>query len=123
MQKGGALTVDSSKLAAALADPTKDVTALFTQTTTDNTGIAVRFNTLLNDFLGVDGLISSRTDGISASIKSVQKRTDGMNRRLEQIEKRYRMQFTALDTLVSSMQKTSSFLTQQLANLPSTSSR
>jgi flagellar hook-associated protein 2 len=107
-------------LAAALADPTKDVTALFTQTTTDNTGVAVRLNTLLTGFLGTDGLISSRTDGISASIKSVNKRTLDMNRRLTNIETRYRAQFTALDTLVSSMQKTSSFLTQQLANLPST---
>jgi flagellar hook-associated protein 2 len=44
-----------------------------------------------------------------------------MNRRLAQIETRYRAQFTALDTLVSSMQKTSQYLTQQLANLPSTS--
>jgi len=38
--------------------------------------------------------------------------------RLQNIEKRYRAQFTALDTMIGSMNKTSSFLTQQLANLP-----
>ena len=121
VQKDGTLVVNSSTLAAALADPDKDVASMFTQTTSGNTGVAVRFNTLLESFIGVDGMISSRTDGITASIRTVQKRSDSMNRRLSQIESRYRAQFTALDTLMSSMQKTSQYLTQQLANLPSTS--
>jgi flagellar hook-associated protein 2 len=34
------------------------------------------------------------------------------------IEARYRAQFTALDSLIGSMSSTSSFLNQQLANLP-----
>ena len=38
--------------------------------------------------------------------------------RLAQIEARYRRQFTALDTAISGMTKTSNFLAQQLANLP-----
>jgi len=42
-----------------------------------------------------------------------------MDFRLEQIEKRYRAQFTALDSMLASMQQTSSFLTQQLAALSS----
>ncbi|MBK8579830.1 MAG: hypothetical protein IPN78_16910, partial [Candidatus Accumulibacter sp.] len=42
-----------------------------------------------------------------------------INSRLTQIESRYRKQFTSLDTLISGMTKTSNFLTQQLANLPS----
>jgi flagellar hook-associated protein 2 len=33
------------------------------------------------------------------------------------IEKRYRAQFTALDVAVGNMNKTSTFLTQQLASL------
>jgi flagellar hook-associated protein 2 len=37
--------------------------------------------------------------------------------RLSTIEKRYRAQFTALDTLVSSLQTTGSYLSQQLASL------
>jgi flagellar hook-associated protein 2 len=121
VQKDGSLALNASKLASALADPSKNVGALFNQTTSGNTGIAVRFRGLLEGFIGVDGVITSRTDGINTSIKSVRKRTDDMNRRLAQIETRYRAQFTALDTLVSSMQKTSQYLTQQLANLPSTS--
>ncbi len=121
MQKDGSLVTDKSKLTAALADPTKDVTVLFTQTTSGNKGIAVRFNELLDGLIGTDGLIPSRTSGINTSIKSLQKQTDALNLRLTQIEKRYRTQFTSLDTLMASMQQTSTYLTQQLANLPSTS--
>jgi flagellar hook-associated protein 2 len=122
VQKDGTLVTDSSKLSAALADPTKDVASLFTQTTTGNEGIAVRFNTMLEGIVGSSGLIASRTDGINATIKDLGRRADALNLRLTQIEKRYRAQFTALDTLVASMNQTSSYLTQQLANLPGSSS-
>ena len=37
---------------------------------------------------------------------------------MEQIEARYRRQFTALDSLLSQLQTTSSYLAQQLANVP-----
>jgi flagellar hook-associated protein 2 len=44
-----------------------------------------------------------------------------MERRLEAVEKRLRAQFTALDAMVASMLKTSSFLERQLATLSSSS--
>jgi flagellar hook-associated protein 2 len=122
VQKDGTLATDSSKLSAALADSTKDVKSLFTQTTTGNEGIAVRFNTILEGIVGSSGLITSRTDGITASIKDLGKRADALNLRLTSVEKRYRAQFTALDTLVASMNQTSTYLTQQLANLPGAAS-
>lgn len=118
VQKDGTLSVDSSKLSAALADPDKDVAAFFTQTTSGNEGIAVRFNKILTGMVGTNGLISSRTDGIDASIKDLQKRADSFSLRLEAIEKRYRTQFSSLDALVASMNQTSNYLAQQLANLP-----
>ena len=123
LQKDGTLLVDSTKLAAALADPTKDVAALFSATTVGNQGIAVRFNEALEGIIGGAGLIASRTEGIAASIKDIGKRREAITLRLTKIEARYRAQFTALDGLVASMNKTSEFLTQQLANLPGTSSR
>lgn len=122
VQNDGTLAADSSKLAAAIADPDKDVAALFSQTTSGNEGIAVRFNTLLDGIVGASGLIASRTDGITASIKDLGKRAEALQTRLLSIEKRYRAQFTALDSLIASMNQTSQYLTQQLANLPSSSS-
>lgn len=122
VQNDGTLAADSAKLAAAIADPDKDVAALFSQTTSGNEGIAVRFNTLLDGIVGASGLIASRTDGITASIKDLGKRAEALQTRLLSIEKRYRAQFTALDSLIASMNQTSQYLTQQLANLPSSSS-
>lgn len=119
MQKDGTLAVDSSKLSAALADTTKDVNSLFTQTTSGNQGIAVRFYNALDAIVGSSGLITSRTNGINSTIKDIQKRADALQLRLTDVEKRYRTQFAALDTMVASMNKTSSYLSQQLANLPS----
>ncbi|BBP03865.1 hypothetical protein TPL01_04440 [Sulfuriferula plumbiphila] len=81
-------------------------------------GYAYQFNTLANSLLGTGGLISASTDGINASLKSLAKDQLDLNAQLVNIEARYRAQFTALDTMISSMNTTSSFLTQQLANLP-----
>ena len=64
-----------------------------------------------------DGAIASRTTGINATIKDLDRQRDVLDRRLAQIEARYRKQFTALDTLMSSMTATSTFLTQQLQQL------
>jgi flagellar hook-associated protein 2 len=122
LQKDGTLLVDSTKLAAALADPAKDVAALFATTTVGNQGIAVRFNNAMEGIIGSTGLIASRTEGIAASIKDISKRREAITLRLTKIEARYRAQFTALDGLIAGMNKTSEFLTQQLANLPVNSS-
>jgi flagellar hook-associated protein 2 len=84
-------------------------------------GYADRLNKLMDTFLGTSGLISGRTDGLNRSIKDIGKSRDAVNERLVETEKRYRAQFTALDAALSSMTNTSTFLTQQLANLPSSS--
>lgn len=123
LQSDGSLAVDESTLSSALSDPENDVSTLFRQETTGNEGIASRLDAILDGLIGTEGLVSSRTDGISANIKSVQQRSESMARRLEQIEQRYRAQFSALDALLAGMQRTSQYLTQQLANLPSTSTQ
>lgn len=113
----GSLTVDSGKLDAALKDPAKNVSAFFAGSE-GLTGFAAKLSERLDGFIDSDGLITGRTDGINASIKAIDKQREALSARLEQIEKRYRAQFSALDSLVASMTQTSTFLTQQLANLP-----
>jgi flagellar hook-associated protein 2 len=117
VQKDGTLSVDSTKLSAALSDPTKDVASLMTQATAGNQGIAVRFNTLLTQMLGPTGLFQSQSDTIKASLKTNADEQNQWNVRLNQIQAAYLAQFNALDTAVASMQSTQSFLTQQLTSL------
>lgn len=85
-------------------------------------GIAWQIDQALTSMLGTDGAVAGRTKGISSSIKDIDNRRELLNRRMVEIEKRYRAQFNAMDQLVASMQQTSNYLTQQLANLPGTSS-
>ena len=81
-------------------------------------GYAYKLDKLADSLLASSGPISSSTDGIDRIIKDIGNRREVMNRRLISIESRYRAQFTALDQLMSSMTKTSNYLSQQLANLP-----
>lgn len=81
-------------------------------------GYAYQLSKVVDTLLASDGPIASRTNGISATIKDIAKNKDALTARLASTEKRYRAQFTALDSVISKMSTTSSFLTQQLANLP-----
>jgi flagellar hook-associated protein 2 len=81
-------------------------------------GYADRFNSLISTLLASDGPLTARSEGLNASLKSLTNQKARISDRLVDIEKRYRAQFTALDVSISSMNKTSAYLTQQLANLP-----
>jgi flagellar hook-associated protein 2 len=78
-------------------------------------GYAYQLNNLASSFLGSSGFIAGRTTGLNATIKDIDKQKEAFSERLVDIEKRYRAQYTALDTSISSMSATSSFLTQQFA--------
>lgn len=84
-------------------------------------GYAAQLDGVLKNLLSDEGILVSRTDGINASIKRLDKQTDALNVRLAAIEARYRAQFTKLDTLLSSMASTSAFLTQQIASIKANS--
>jgi flagellar hook-associated protein 2 len=81
-------------------------------------GIAARLNDTLTSILGSDGAVKASTDGAQSTITDLNKREDAMQKRLDQIEQAYYSQYTALDTLISSLKTTGDYLTQQLAALP-----
>lgn len=120
LQRDGSLVFTSSKFDAAMSSSTSNVGDLLSSTSTTSSGLAVRMTASLDGILSSTGLLASRTEGIGRSITDVGRQRETLSRRLVQVEARYRKQFTALDSLVASMQKTSQYLTQQLANLPST---
>ncbi|HCX34098.1 MAG TPA: flagellar hook protein [Rhodocyclaceae bacterium] len=116
-QRDGTLALDATVLEQALADPAKDLSQLFAASGAVN-GIAAQIDTLVTGYTETQGLIADRTDGLQGSIEVLDRRAEAMQFRLDAIEARYRAQFTALDRLISSMNQTSAFLTQQLASLP-----
>lgn len=80
-------------------------------------GYAYQFNQLSTSLLGASGPIAARVDGINSSIKGITTSRNEINLRLVTTENRYRAMFSNLDLTISSMTKTSNFLTQQLAQL------
>ena len=115
-QADGSLATDATKFAAALADPSKDLSKLFTSTGSIK-GYGWQMNVLLGKLISPVGPMTNHANSFSASIKSIGTQQASINARLVGIEARYRAQFTALDTMVASMTTTSTFLTQQLASL------
>lgn len=81
-------------------------------------GFAGQLNTLLQNYLDNDGILAAREDGLNGSIEGLQDQRDALDLRLEKLEAQLVAQFSALDSLVAQFQSTSTFLTQQLANLP-----
>ncbi len=116
LKTDGSLSVDATKLGAALADPTKKVAELFAGNGTVS-GFAQTMETRIKAMLGTDGLLSARTEGINRSIKALGVRKEALEFRLEIVQKRYTAQFTSLDAAMASMNQTSSYLSQQLSRL------
>lgn len=78
-------------------------------------GYASQLDSIIKNLLSDDGILAARTDGINSSIKRLDTQAESISVRLTTIEARYRAQFTKLDTLLSSMSSTSTFLTQQIS--------
>jgi len=87
-------------------------------TVTFSQGYATTLDSLLTNFMASDGVIAAKTTGMTRSIADVADRRTELSRRLATVEAHYRAQFGALDTMLSSMNATSTYLTQQLASLP-----
>ena len=80
-------------------------------------GFAYQLNQLGSSFVGDNGLILARTDGITGSMKKLDDDILRMQDRLTTLQKHYQTQFSALDTTMTKMNSTTSFLTQQLTAL------
>lgn len=118
LQKDGTLKLEEpSKLSTALSSNAGNVSE-FLAGTTSKKGLGKLIAGTVDSLIGVGGSIVARTDGIASTIKSIDKQITNWSDRLTAIEKRYRAQFSALDKSIASMQKTSSYLTSQLATLP-----
>lgn len=109
--KDGKLSLDKSAFNSALDKNLSSVAALFSD---QNQGFATRLYNRANGMLQSDGLIDSREDGLNERIRFTDNNMDQLKVRLVNVERRFRAQFAALDSLVGSLQQTSSFLTSQL---------
>lgn len=80
-------------------------------------GYAYLLNKAVDAMLSSSGALASNTDNVNKNIADLHKRADNLTVQLTAMEKRYRTQYTALDSMLTKMSQTSTFLTQQLASL------
>ncbi len=116
VQPNGSLFFDATKFDATVKSDFDGVAAAVA-------AYGTAFASATEGLLGEGGVVTSRVAGLDLSVKTIGKQREALESRLTQVETRYRKQFTALDSLISSMNQTSSFLTQQLSNLASISPR
>lgn len=115
VQSDGSLKLDSSKLSTAL---TADATGVANLVAKAGTAFSAR----LEYIVGSSGSIQIATDSANRILKDYTDREATLERRLVTIEARYRKQFSSLDTMLAGLNKTSSYLSQQLSRLPGASS-
>jgi flagellar hook-associated protein 2 len=117
LQGDGSMTVNASKLANALGN-VAEVKKLFSNgSLTDPTldGFGKRFRVVTDAMLGVDGSLTTRTDGLGQQLQRNQRDQDSLQLRLDGIEKRMRAQYTALDATMAQLNSQSAYVTQQIA--------
>ncbi len=81
-------------------------------------GFIEGLNRFLGGYLDSDGVLSTREDGLNESLEKIQEEREQLERRMAATEERLIAQYSALDTLLAQFQNTSTYLTQQLNNLP-----
>lgn len=124
VQRDGSIQVNDTKFANGLAN-VDELKKLFGNTdalTPSNNGIAVQLRQMADAVLGIDGTLSTRSDGLRKRIDLNQDRQDQLNDRVDATEKRLRAQYTALDTQMGQLTSLSNYVTQQLLQFNNSSS-
>ena len=117
IQADGSMTVNDTKATNALAN-LGELKKLFSNSSlTDPTadGFGKRFRVTTDAMLGIEGSLTTRSDGLAAQLDRNRKAQDALSTRLTGIEARLRAQYTALDTKMASLTTQSSYITQQIA--------
>jgi len=114
VQLDGKLEIKDDKLSSTLAGDFSKFGQLFA----NSDGFAVRLFDLVDNYLDSDGIIETRSKGLSRDIEGYNDQRDTLNQRLSSLETRLLRQFNALDSLLGQLSSTSNFLAQQLNNLP-----
>lgn len=116
--------MDSAKLDAAALDLSELRKALANNDTLDagNNGLARRYATLANRVLGVDGSLTTRTEGLRERLSRNSVEQERLSDRVDKYKARLVAQYTAMDANLSKLNALSSYMTAQLAALSKSSS-
>jgi flagellar hook-associated protein 2 len=80
-------------------------------------GVSERAVDAITSILGADGALSSRTDALNRDLERIQEDRIKLDLRIESYQERLVKQFSAADSLISQLNNTRDYVTQQLAAL------
>ncbi|RAS35976.1 flagellar filament capping protein FliD [Paraburkholderia bryophila] len=103
----GTLVIDNAKLSSALGTAPARVSQLFN--TTD--GLGAKLNRSITEFTRTGGIIDTRNSALNADLKSVTAQQSKLADYATQLTRQYQSQFTALNTLMATMNNNSAYLT------------
>jgi flagellar hook-associated protein 2 len=117
MQRDGSLTINSTKLTAALSN-TAGLNTFFTASNGSSAanGMAKRINDFIQAADGVSGNITNRSTALQSSITRNSNDQNAMNTRLAAMQAQYYAKFNALDTKMGTLSSLSSFVSQQITS-------
>jgi flagellar hook-associated protein 2 len=108
--KKGVMSLDSTKLNAALAGNLTSVANVFASTN----GVATQLNTKITQYLDSKGALSTQQDSLNKTLTQLTTDKAAVNARLAATQKTLQAQYIAMDTAVSQFKNTGTFLTQAL---------
>lgn len=114
----GTLALNSTTLNNALSSDPSSVQQLFTGTS----GVATRLSSLVTNFNSSTGVLQSRINNLNSDLTNLSAQQTALNARMAVYQQQLVKQYTALSTLVTSLNNTSSYLTQAMNALTGTSS-
>lgn len=112
LQADGTMKLDSSKLNSAVASNFSDVVNLFSSAT----GYATRFDTWATSVVQTGGLIDARTAALNTSVKGYNDQVSKLESRMTILQQQYTKTYSNLNMLLSNMNATSTYLTQQFSS-------
>jgi flagellar hook-associated protein 2 len=109
----GVLTFDSAKFQAAMAEDPAAVEKVFT-------GLAARTEATADEYSDrYDGILTARITGQEREVDSLEEQVERWDLRLDQRRETLERTYARLETMLAQMKSQSSYLTSQLAALPS----
>ncbi len=113
----GSLSLNTTTLNNALQSNPSGVAALFNP----SNGYGAQVSSVLTAFNGPAGMLDSRVQSLHQQLGQFSQQQTHLNQMIATETEAYRIQFTAMDTIVSQLKSTSNQLTQMMAGLNPTS--
>ncbi|HZF78177.1 MAG TPA: flagellar filament capping protein FliD [Rubrivivax sp.] len=122
VQRNGTLSVDSAKLNTAMGNLTELKKAFANNhALAENDGFARRYADLSSRVLGLEGSVTTRSDGLRKLITKNSSDQAKVEERAERLKARLVSQYTALDANLAKLNALGGYVTQQLNALQKTS--